>query len=264
MSAQVRGGESAVKESSLKETVAQQFGNAAEAYRTSTVHAAGEDLALLVAAAKLNGKERVLDAGSGAGHTALAVAAQAGEVISVDLAADMLAQGRRLAAERGLGNVEFQQGDVEALPFPNGSFDRIVTRYSAHHWQHPLVALRRFRRLLRPGGLLVIDDIVSYDEVVADTWLQAIELLRDPSHVRDHTPAQWLALCTQAGFYAEVVATWPVRLNFDDWVKRMATPADNVALLRKLFDSAPAEVRAALEIGPDYSFSLRGALIRGA
>ena len=78
------------------------------------VHAAGEDLAQLVAAAALTGGEAVLDAGSGAGHTALAVAPHAATVVSVDLSAAMLAQGQRLATERGITNTVFVVGDVEA------------------------------------------------------------------------------------------------------------------------------------------------------
>ena len=69
---------------SIKSTVAQQFGQMAANYSTSAVHAAGEDLPRLVAAAQLTGREQVLDAGSGAGHTALAVAPHAAQVVSVD------------------------------------------------------------------------------------------------------------------------------------------------------------------------------------
>ncbi|MBK8798463.1 MAG: class I SAM-dependent methyltransferase [Anaerolineales bacterium] len=247
----------------VKQAVTQQFSAVAEHYRTSAVHAAGEDLAHLVAAAALRGHERVLDAGSGAGHTALALAPGAAQVTAVDLSAAMLAQGQRLAQERGQDNITFEVGDVEALTFAAASFDLVASRYSAHHWPHPQQALREFRRVLRPGGRVLVSDIVSYDDFVSDTHLQAVELLRDPSHVRDHTTAQWLAMLTEAGFAAQVRYTWALRLQFDDWVTRMATPADAVALLRTLLSHAPAEVRARLRVEPDCSFTLQGALIEG-
>ncbi len=245
---------------SIKAAVERQFSQVAENYRTSAVHAAGEDLARLVDAAALRGHEIVLDAGSGAGHTALAVAPHAAQVISVDLSAKMLAQGQRLAAERRLDNLRFEVGDVEALTFAGASFDVVTSRYSAHHWPHPQVALDEIYRVLRPGGCFVLSDIVSYDDFTADTHLQAIELLRDPSHVRDHTAAQWLAMLAERGFAAQVVFTWGVRLQFDNWVERMATPPAAVGLLRTLLANAPAEVRALLQVEDDDSFTLQGAL----
>ena len=247
---------------SIKAAVERQFSQVADNYRTSAVHAAGEDLTHLVDAAALRGHEVVLDAGSGAGHTALAIAPRAAQVVSVDLSANMLAQGQRLAVERGLDNLRFEVGDVEALTFAGASFDVVTSRYSAHHWPRPRAALGEIHRVLRPGGCFVLSDIVSYDDFTADTHLQAIELLRDPSHVRDHTAAQWLAMLGAAGFAAGVVFTWGVRLQFDNWVERMATPPAAVGQLRTLLANAPAEVRALLQVEADDSFTLQGALIK--
>jgi len=157
----------------VKQAVTQQFSAVAEHYRTSAVHAAGEDLAHLVAAAALRGHERVLDAGSGAGHTALALAPGAAQVTAVDLSAAMLAQGQRLAQERGQDNITFEVGDVEALTFAAASFDLVASRYSAHHWPHPQQALREFRRVLRPGGRLLA--IVGQEPV-----MRAVRITRQP------------------------------------------------------------------------------------
>ena len=249
--------------SEIKTSVERQFSQTAANYRRSRVHAAGEDLARMVAAADLDGDERVLDAGCGAGHTALAVAPHVAQVTAFDLSAEMLAQVEMLAGQQGVTNVSTRRGDVEALPFGDGVFDRVVSRYSAHHWPHPERALAEIRRVLKPGGRFLLSDIVSFDSYVCDTYLQTIELLRDPSHVRDHTVAQWVALFEAAGLAADVVFEWRVPLDFDDWVARMMTPADNVAMLRKFLGEAPTEVQEALAIQEDYGFSLRGALIGG-
>jgi len=247
---------------SIKDTVEQQFSPVADNYRTSTIHAAGEDLPQMLAAVPLSGRELVLDAGSGAGHTALAFAPHVAHVTSVDLSPAMLAQGERQALERNLANVEFRQADVEALPFPDQSFDLIVSRYSAHHWPHPQQALGEFRRLLRPGGAFLLSDIVSYDDFTADTHLQTLEILRDRSHVRDHTISAWLAMLAQQGFGAAVVYRWEVWIDFASWVKRMATPPDDAAMIRRLLDNAPAEVRSTLRVEADHSFTIQGALIK--
>src|SRR6266508_1328384 len=213
-----------MSELDVKQSVQRQFGPVAAHYATSAVHVAGPDLDAMLAAATPCGDERLLDAGCGAGHTALAFAPRVAEVVAVDLTEAMLAQARRLAAERGLTNIVFQRGDVEQLPFPDGAFDIITSRYSAHHYPHPEVALREFARVLRPSGLFLLVDVVSPDDPAQDTFLNAIELLRDPSHVRDHTSAQWRGMLAAAGLTAEALGHWSLRLEFESWVARMNTP----------------------------------------
>lgn len=244
----------------IKAAVQQQFHQVAANYSTSSVHARGVDLAEMVAAAQPTGHERVLDAGCGTGHTALTFAPHVAQVIGVDFTDAMLDQARHLADERSLNNVTFRLGDVEQLPFDDGEFDLVVSRYSAHHWPHPQRALAEFRRVLRPGGRLILSDIVSFDSFVLDTFVQAIELLRDPSHVRDHTAAQWVELFAGADLAAEVCFTWGLRLDFADWVARMRTPEINITAIRSLFHSAPTDVRAALLVEDDCSFTFQGAI----
>lgn len=247
----------------IKDSVQRQFGAAAASYATSPVHMTGPDIHAMLAAAGLRGAERVLDAGCGTGHTALAFAAQAAEVVAVDLTEAMLAQGRKLASQRGLANITFKRGDVERLPYTDASFDIVTSRYSAHHYPHPQQALAEFARVLRPGGLLLLADVVSPELPAHDTFLNTIELLRDPSHVRDHTVEQWLRMAAAAGFGAEAIGHWPLRLEFESWVARMNTPFLAITQIRTLIDGAPRDLRAALAIGEGYSFTVPTALIRG-
>ncbi len=248
----------------IKDAVRNRFSSVAANYATSAVHAQGDELQVMLDLAAVIGSERVLDAGCGPGHTGLTFAPHVAHVVGVDLSDAMLGQGRQLAADRSLSNVEFREGDVEALPVEDASFDLVVTRYSAHHWPNPAQALTEFRRALRPDGpspsRLLLADVVSFEDYTTDTHLQAVELLRDPSHVRDHTPAQWLSMLSAAGFEAEVALEWRLRLDFDSWVTRMQTPAPSVAVIRTLLANAPAEVRRNLLLEPDASFSLRCAL----
>ena len=103
---------------SIKDTVAQQFDPAAASYRTSSVHAAGEDLAQLVALAELAGREAVLDAGSGAGHTALAFAPHVRSVLSVDLAPSMLTQAERRRRNAASPTSSFARAMSRRCPSP--------------------------------------------------------------------------------------------------------------------------------------------------
>lgn len=247
----------------VKASVQQQFGQVAVNYATSTVHASGEDLTRMVQLAELNGSEQVLDAGCGAGHTALAFAPHVSHVVAYDLTASMLDQVESLASARQITNLSTELGDVEYLPFDDASFDCVVSRYSAHHWPHPERALSEFQRVLKPYGQFILSDIVAAEAPALDTFLQTIELLRDPSHVRDHSITQWQRMFDEAGFTSEVLFTWDLPLDFDAWVTRIATPSANVAMLKTLFDGAPTEVRSAMDVQPNYQFQIPGALFRG-
>ena len=247
----------------VKESVRFQFGRVAANYASSSVHLDGPDLRAMREAWPLRGDELVLDAGTGAGHATLAFAPLVGKVITVDLAAPMLAEAERLAGERGVTNVEFRQGDVEHLPFEDAAFDLVVSRFAAHHFPHPARAVRELARVLKADGAFLLVDVVSPDDPASDTFLNAVELLRDTSHVRDHSIEQWRAMFERAGLRFEELGAWPLRLEFESWVTRMETPAPAVTQIRALLDVAPSEVRAALNVEADHTFSSPMALMRG-
>ncbi|HWU88014.1 MAG TPA: methyltransferase domain-containing protein [Kofleriaceae bacterium] len=101
----------------------------------------------------------VLDVGSGTGHTALPAAeivGPTGRVIGIDLADQLLARGRAKAAQRGLRNVDFRVADMEALDFPDGDFDAITCTFAIFFVEDMVAQVRRFWRMLRPGGQLAI------------------------------------------------------------------------------------------------------------
>ena len=75
----------------------------------------------------------------------------------------------------------------------DGAFDFLACRYSAHHWRDLDAGLRQARRVLRPNAAAVFIDAVSPGAPLLDTHLQAVELLRDTSHVRDYSVAEWTA-----------------------------------------------------------------------
>lgn len=247
----------------IKSAVQRQFSNAAAHYTTSAVHASGADLAAMVEAAQLRGDERVLDAGCGAGHTAFAFAPHVRAVIAYDLAPPMLEQVQRSALQRGLRNITIQQGDVEALPFDQAAFDLVVSRFSAHHWPHPDRALSEIARVLKSGSAFILSDVISPEDPTRDTFLQTIELLRDPSHVRDYRISEWQTYFHIAGLQFEVLKTWELELKFAPWIERIGTPEQNAAMIRALFDGAPSEIRSAMRLQPDYTFSIPCALLRG-
>ena len=246
--------------------VAQQFGNTASAYLTSAVHAQGADLtALRDIAAGLTGSAKrpvVLDLGCGAGHASFAVAPVAESVTAFDLSPEMLAVVAGAARERGLAQIVTQQGNVASLPFADASFCMVMTRFSAHHWLDVPAALREVKRVLKPGGVLVAIDITAPESPLHDTTLQAVELLRDGSHVRDYRTSEWLRMLNDAGFASERVSDWKLHMQFDEWTARMRTPAERVTAIRSLLRGAPMETRDYFAVQDDDSFTIDSTLFR--
>ena len=236
--------------------VADQFGPRAADYVTSAVHAAGADLDLIGEIAKAARPARALDLGCGGGHVSFAMAPHAVHVTACDLSPDMLAAVAAEAARRGLSNVETREARVEALPFADGAFDMVASRFSAHHWTDLERGLGEARRVLAPGGVAVFADVTSRGGPLVDTFLQALELLRDPSHVRDRTEEEWRAALEKAGFAAGRATFGRLRLYHPSWLARMAVPAHMAAAIAALLEAAPEPVARHLAIEPGGHFTL--------
>jgi ubiquinone/menaquinone biosynthesis C-methylase UbiE len=244
------------------QAVQDQFDPRAEAYLTSAVHAAGPDLAAASerVARELARTAQILDVGTGAGHLSFALAPLVAKVVALDPAPGMLATVRQAAASRGLPQIETLAGSAAALPCAAARFDLVCTRYSAHHWFDVPAALAEMRRVVKPAGFILVIDLLGEEHPLVDTHLQSVELLRDSSHVRDRSSAEWHALLSQAGFDRIEQRSWPTRLQFTPWVERMRTPEALVTAIRLLQTGAPAEVQRALEIAADGSFTARTGL----
>lgn len=236
--------------------VAQMFGPQAAAYVASAVHARGADLEALGALLEEARPGRVLDLGCGGGHVSFAAAPFAGEVVAYDLSEDMLAAVAAEAVRRGLGNIATRQGVAERLPFDDASFDMVASRFSAHHWRDVPAALHEVRRVVKAGGLVVMMDVIAPDWPVADSFLQAVEILRDPSHGRDYSEAQWVDFAEGTALRPMRSARRRLRLDFTSWVERIRTPELHVAAIRSLFAGASTDVASHFEIEADGSFTI--------
>jgi ubiquinone/menaquinone biosynthesis C-methylase UbiE len=236
--------------------VSAAYGPRANEYLTSAVHASGEDLDQIEAAVRGSSTARALDLGCGDGHVCYRVAAHVAEVIAVDLSTQMLDTVSRAAAERGLHNITVKQSPVESLPFANQQFDFVLSRFSAHHWRDWEAGLREARRVLAPGGRAIFVDSVTPAVPLLDSHLQTMELLRDPSHVRNYTTPEWVGALARAGFETKSITPRKIRIEFASWVARTRTPMALADAIRSLQQNAPAEVRDHFAIEPDGSFLL--------
>jgi ubiquinone/menaquinone biosynthesis C-methylase UbiE len=236
--------------------VEHQFGPRARAYVESAVHASGEDLDALAALLTLHPPRQALDLGCGGGHVSYLMAGHATSVTACDLSNDMLAAVEATARDRGITNLETCAARAERLPFDDARFDFVACRYSAHHWGDVIAGLREARRVSCTGASAVFIDACSPGTPLLDTHLQTVEILRDPSHVRDYSLAEWIAMLGQSGFAVEAIRTWNLRMDFDSWTARMRTPDLNKRMIQQLQSGSADEVQRQFSIEPDGSFLL--------
>jgi len=241
---------------SQNDFTAQHYAPRAQDYVTSAVHAAGEDLDQAEAAVRHHRPARVLDLGCGGGHISYRAAPHAGEVVAADVTTAMLDAVAKTAADRGLANISTLQAPAENLPFADGAFNMVISRFSTHHWQNMEAGLRQARRVLAPAGHAMFIDTIAPADPVLDTHLQTIELLRDASHVRNYTLAEWIAAMERAGLPVTGIIRRRLRLDFFSWIARTRTPETHAATIRSLQTGASTAVQNHFAIEPDGSFTI--------
>jgi ubiquinone/menaquinone biosynthesis C-methylase UbiE len=133
-------------------------------------------LSLVVASSLLRPNAVVADLGPGTGEMLVSLAPAAAKVIAVDNSESMLEVCRQRIERGGLENVELRQGDAESLPIADGECDTAFSSMLLHHLADPAAGVREMARIVRPGGRVVISDLVKHDcdwtrEVMADVWL---------------------------------------------------------------------------------------------
>lgn len=236
---------------------ARQFGSTAAKYLTSTVHATGADLDRLAVLAGDRQGSSVLDLGCGAGHASFALArGGAGRVVAYDISTQMLEVVAAEARARGHAQIETAVGAAERLVLGDATFDMVVTRLSAHHWLDMRRAVGEATRVLKPGGMLVVIDVLAPESPLMDTVLQTVEILRDPSHVRNYRESEWRAVFESTGLSSLQVHRWKLRIEFNDWVARMGTSVARVEALKVVFGGLPSEAHEYFALTEERSFSI--------
>ncbi len=241
-----------------------QWAAVAEHYGTGWSHADGPDLGWMVDAAAARPTDRAIDLGAGAGHAALALAPHVAHVDAIDPTPEMLAVAARLAAERGIANITWTEARADTLPFSDATFDVAISRFSIHHWPDPAGSLREVARVLRPGARVVLVDLVAPEDAGLDTFLNAVELLRDPTHGRTPRASDWRAVIATAGLVGDIVRAWRFRHATEDWLSRTAPAPWRADAVRRMLREAPPSAREAFEIAPDGSGFTVGAVVVAA
>ena len=246
----------------------ERYARFAEGYVTSETHARGSDLDRLLAIAEPQPGWRALDIATGGGHTALKFAPHVAHVIATDLTPPMLEKARRfIVEEHEVDNVSFRAADAEDLPFEGASFDLVTCRIAPHHFPDVGRFVQECARVLRAGGLLILQDHVLPDDDEAARFVDQFERLRDPSHNRAFNEVEWKGMFARAGFRVEYSERYVKRHQFRPWVARQGNDAATIERLLRLLHDAPPIAREWLDPqdwgAESATFVNRHILIRG-
>ncbi|MBS1721716.1 MAG: class I SAM-dependent methyltransferase [Armatimonadetes bacterium] len=238
----------------MKTDPREQFGREAEKYVTSSVHADASALAFLIGLVQPRGG-KIVDVGTGAGHTAFAFAPLVDEVTALDPTPEMLSLVERQAQEKGIANVSTKLGFAEELPFQDASIDGVTCRVAAHHFDDPERFVKEVARVLRLGGWFLLVDTVAPEDETADKLVNEAETIRDPSHRRNWKVSEWRARVQDSRLDVVTVETRWKRLALQEWMDRMSVSPADQAELRERIEGSSGAARDYFQPGDD-SFSL--------
>ena len=222
-----------------QDLILDQFTRQATPFSTADTITDANALRMIVAAASPGPGDTVLDVACGGGIIVCAFAPEVKHATGIDMTPAMLDRARQLAVEKGLANVSWDQGDVGSLPYADGAFDIVVTRFSMHHFLDPIGVLREMVRVCAPGGrVAVVDMYASENPAKAAEWNRA-EKLRDPSHVRCLTLTELKALFGAVGLPAPEAGFYELRDEVRNLLRRsFPNPGDDVKIIEMFAASA--------------------------
>jgi ubiquinone/menaquinone biosynthesis C-methylase UbiE len=150
----------------------------------------------------------------------------------------MLEQARVEQRKNGLENLTWQVGDVPPLPFADHSFSIVTARFALHHLLDPLEVLKEMRRVCRPGGRIAIAD--SAPSRLRASAFNAMERLRDPSHVRAMPVEELRTLLLSAGFQGPREGFYRHEGELEDLLTRSFPKPGDADRIRRIFEDSLA------------------------
>lgn len=186
---------------------------------------------------------RILEVGSGSGHLALELAkAGAREVVGVDISPAMLERAEYLRLSQDHNEmshrVSFRLAAAHRLPFQAARFDAAIARLLLHHMNKPQRVLTEIARVLKPGSVLVLAELVGSDDPVKRATQNAIESRRNPSHASIPTAAGLRDRLTAAGLSIEKEKQVSIERRAGEWLSDLSLDESTQAAVLEMMEAS--------------------------
>ena len=180
-------------------------------------YADAEELAWMLAELPVSPDAEVLDIASGTGEFARGLSPKVKSVVGLDATDAMMEKGKHFVEQAGIKNIRFKKGMVQEIPFEDDSFDIVSCRYAFHHFADPKPVIAEMVRVCKPGGHLIIVDIIIPDVSLA-AENNYYEWLCDKSHTRVLHPGEFETLLQLFGLEVLSARTRLLRNEFVEWM----------------------------------------------
>jgi SAM-dependent methyltransferase len=244
--------------SSHRDLILDQFTRQAVPFSTSAAIRDEQALRLLVEASGAGPDDTALDVACGGGLVVCAFARVVRHATGIDITPAMIERARALQAEQGLANVSWQVGDVLPLPFADGSFSIVTSRFAFHHFLDPAAVLAEMTRVCAPGGRVVVADSDASADPAKAAEFNRMEKLRDPSHVRAMPRTELIELFGRAGLPAPRCTPYRLEGELEGLLARSFPLPGDADRIRAIFAASIEDDRLGIPI------SREGAQIRYA
>ncbi len=192
-----------------------------------------QSIQMLIGMSGVSCADNVLDVACGPGLVACEFASHAKHVTGIDITSQMIKLAKERHKDKGLTNLTWQVGDVLPLPFPDSQFSIVLTRYAFHHFLNPKGVLSEMVRVCKPGGKVIIADVVQTAEK-ADAY-DRLEKIRDPSHVHALTFPEMASMVAASGLIYIKTAQYKVEGELEQQLKASFPNPGGEEQIREMF-----------------------------
>jgi ubiquinone/menaquinone biosynthesis C-methylase UbiE len=180
-------------------------------------------------------EDTLLDVACGPGLVVCAFAKVVKHATGIDLVPAMIEHAKGLQREKKLTNVTWQVGDIRPLPYPDASFSVVASRYAFHHFLDPLLVMQEMKRVCKPGGKVVMIDVMTSPDPRKAAAYDRAEKLRDPSHTRALPLTEMESLFQQVGLSVPRKTFYKVEADLEDNLQRSFPNPGDADKLRQMF-----------------------------